>query len=97
MIPKRWNEILRCLPIALFISLTLFIYLFTSDKKSVLFKASDDDGEPNTYDYQDSFLDDGTQPKDDSDVSEDSSEEEDIKGLVKEAKKFKKNKKLRQK
>ena len=74
--------------------------LFT-DRRSVLNQASDDDGEPNTYDYRDGFLDDGTQENDKSDVSDEPSdeeeEEEDIKGLLKEANKFKKNKKLRQK
>jgi aprataxin and PNK-like factor len=63
--------------------------------------ASDDDGEANTYDYNDSFLDDGTQrTKHSDDASATPSEEddeEDLKSLKKEAKKFMKNKKLRQK
>ena len=32
--------------------------LHVPDKRSVLHRTSDDDGEPNTYDYGDSFMDD---------------------------------------
>lgn len=71
-------------------------------KKSVLEKEADDDGGPNTYDYKDSFLDDrdisGSEEscpdpeEEDSDyVPEDS---QDVRDLVKEAKAFKKNKKM---
>ncbi len=67
------------------------------DKRSVLHQASDDDGEPNTYDYDDSFLDDehavgsessssyGDPEDEDSDYNP---EEEDVRSLVKEAKSF---------
>lgn len=55
---------------------------------------ADDDDLPDTYDYQDSFIDDGTQPsegeaEDDSDYDA----EEDIRGLAKEAKAFVRGKK----
>ena len=62
--------------------------------KLVTHGAEDDDDQPDTYDYQDSFIDDGTQPsegeaEDDSDYDA----EEDIKGLAKEAKTFVRGKK----
>ena len=55
---------------------------------------TEDDDLPDTYDYQDSFIDDGTQPsegeaEDDSDYDA----EEDIKGLTKDAKSFIRGKK----
>ncbi|GFO48216.1 Aprataxin and pnk-like factor [Plakobranchus ocellatus] len=55
---------------------------------------TEDDDMPDTYDYQDSFIDDGTQPsegeaEDDSDYDA----EEDIRGLNKEAKSFVRGKK----
>ena len=65
--------------------------------------ASDDDGEPNTYDRTDSFLDDGTiedegedsSPFDPADDDSDfEPEEEDIARLKREAKGFLKNKKM---
>ena len=81
-----------------------------SDKKSVLHNASDDDGEANTYDYQDSFINDASQTVKDSVDSVDPAKEangeeggeeeeeeeaaEDVKALVKEAKGFMKNKKM---
>ena len=72
-------------------------------KKSVHQGASDDDGEANTYDRTDSFLDDGTIEDDDEDstpfdpAEEDSDfepEKEDIARLKREAKGFLKNKKM---
>ena len=69
---------------------------------SVLAGASDDDGDINTYDYDDSFLDDVElssksssnfgEEETDSDWEPDDSE--DVKNLVKEAKSFMKNKKM---
>ena len=36
-----------------------YVFCFVGKKKqSVVAGASDDDGEPNTYDYEDSFIDD---------------------------------------
>lgn len=55
----------------------------------------DDDGLPNTYDYNDSFIDDCTQRDSESDSEFDDSE--DIRDLKRDAKKFIKNKKLYQK
>ena len=72
---------------------------------SVLHNASDDDGEPNTYDRDDSFIDDKTQKEsaetydpanEDSDYEPDDSQE-DVKELMKEAKGFMKNKKMQKK
>ena len=62
----------------------------------MLHKASDDDGEPNTYDYDDSFIEDtrkrrDSEAEDSAELSE--SEEEDVKRLVKEARGFMRNKK----
>ena len=74
-----------------------------SDKRSVLRHASDDDGEPNTYDYQDSFLDDGTLHDDNSSSGFDPSEgdsdydpeaEEDLTALKREARGFLRNRKM---
>ena len=73
-----------------------------TDKRSVLNAASDDDGEANTYDYKDSFIDDvdGDDSDDDdesqSPLDEDSDfdPEEDLKSLKKEAKGFMRNKKM---
>lgn len=63
----------------------------------------DDDGLPNTYDYQDSFIDD-VQSSEESDESDpnpvdsdsdfDPENSEDIRKLVKDAKGFIKNKKM---
>lgn len=73
----------------------------STGKKSVHAGASDDDGEPNTYDRTDSFLDDGTISGEDSSpfdpADEDSDfepEEEDIARLKKEARGFLRNKKM---
>jgi len=78
-----------------------------ADVKSVLHGASDDESVPNTYDYDDSFIDDGRRPRagrartqrsrDDDESAADSDEEEDVRRLVKEAKGFVKNDKLAQK
>eukprot|EP00918_Siedleckia_nematoides_P078709 GHVU01172306.1.p1 GENE.GHVU01172306.1~~GHVU01172306.1.p1 ORF type:complete len:204 (+),score=53.85 GHVU01172306.1:291-902(+) len=72
--------------------------LRAKDKISVLHEASDDDGEANTYDYNDSFLDDEGKATVESSLGQDSgsdySEDEDVQRLVKEAKGFVKNKKL---
>ncbi len=35
-----------------------FFFFLHSEKKSLVEGDSDDDGQPNTYDYQDSFIDD---------------------------------------
>ncbi len=62
--------------------------------------ASDDDGEANTYDRNDSFLDDGTLSDESStfdpadEESDYTPEDEDIGRLKKEAKGFLKNKKM---
>lgn len=71
-------------------------------KSAVAGDADDDDGEVNTYDYNDSFIDDiGQSDSEESsdDVEEDSEWEpedsENIRSLVKEANSFKKNKKMR--
>ena len=68
---------------------------FETDLKSVLHGASDDESVPNTYDYDDSFIDDSKKHKEtQSDDEEfDESEEEDIRRLVKEAKGFIRSKK----
>lgn len=70
----------------------------STKKKSVIDSRSDDDGEPNTYDYDDSFIDDGMTSSegyenddDDSDFNpggDKESEDEDIQELVSEAKEF---------
>lgn len=55
----------------------------------------EDDAGPNTYDYNDSFINDETQKDSQSDGEEENvSSEEDITALKKEAKKFVKNDKL---
>ena len=59
--------------------------------------ASDEDGEPNTYDYEDSFLTkEGSDldPSTSSEESEWSPEEENVRSLVKEAKGFIRNRKM---
>ena len=71
-------------------------------KVSALAGDSDDDGEPNTYDYNDSFIDDADQPSEESTEyggeSEDSDwapgDNEDVSELVDEAKDFMSNKKM---
>ncbi len=70
-------------------------------KKGVLEGASDDDGETNTYDRNDSFLDDGTLSDEESETFDPADEEsdynpedEDIGRLKKEARGFLKNKKM---
>ena len=78
------------------------IQTFFSGKRSVLDKDDDADSQPNTYDYNDSFIDDAgasdssesyADPADeDSDWEAEGSQ--DIRDLKKEAKAFKKNKKL---
>lgn len=96
----------------LYSSVLFFFYFSTfpfSDVKSVLHNASDDDGCPNTYDYNDSFIDDKTgQTVDDSEnaistvessvgaaTQDDAlSEKEDIKELVAEAQSFLNNDKM---
>ncbi|KAK2150047.1 hypothetical protein LSH36_427g08042 [Paralvinella palmiformis] len=73
------------------------------DKKSVLRGTNDDDGEPNTYDYEDSFLtkDGGSgvesSTSSDNPTDEDSEwspEEENVRSLIKEAKGFIRNRKM---
>ena len=73
------------------------------DKKSVLHGASDDEGEANTYDYDDSFMDDSTlKTKDesgssnsgDSDSSFEVEGSQDVRDLAKEAKSFIKSPKM---
>ena len=67
---------------------------------SLLHGDSDDDGEPNAYDYNDSFLDDSDESA--SELSPDDSEDSewapasdsDVKELVSEAKGFLRNKKM---
>ena len=68
---------------------------------SALAGDSDDDGEPNTYDYTDSFIDDDGQSSEESTEyggeSEDSDwgpPDEDVSELVDEAKHFVSNKKM---
>lgn len=69
---------------------------------SALAGDSDDDGEPNTYDYNDSFIDDANQSSDESTEyggeSEDSDwgpgDNEDVSELMDEAKGFISNKKM---
>ena len=74
----------------------------------MLYKDSDDDGEANTYDYKDSFIDDDTQGKsvgnstydpadEDSDYDPEAEADEDVQRLKKEAKGFMKNTKLQKK
>ncbi|XP_057316408.1 aprataxin and PNK-like factor [Hydractinia symbiolongicarpus] len=75
----------------------------STKKKSIIDSRSDDDGEPNTYDYDDSFIDDGMTSSesyenddDDSDFNpggDKESEDEDIQELVSEAKEFVNNRK----
>ncbi|ESO96546.1 hypothetical protein LOTGIDRAFT_159962 [Lottia gigantea] len=73
----------------------------TAGKKSVLQGDEDDNGERNTYDYNDSFLDNNEAEESEEsffDPAEEDSdydpESEDVAGLLKEAKGFQKNKKL---
>nr|XP_014344385.1 PREDICTED: aprataxin and PNK-like factor [Latimeria chalumnae] len=67
--------------------------------KSVLDGDSDDDGNSNDYDLNDSFIDDEEEEEEydhsdeDSDWQPDSEEREDIDTLMKEAKRFSKNQK----
>ena len=71
-------------------------------KVSALAGDSDDDGEPNTYDYTDSFIDDDDKTSEESmeygGDSEDGDwapdEDEDVSALVGEAKDFMSNKKM---
>ena len=69
-----------------------------SDKKSVLAGASDDDGEPNTYDRDDSFIAESASLEQTQEASGEEEESEDekeqIQQMKKEAKDFMKNKKL---
>jgi len=75
--------------------------LFTA-KVSALAGDSDDDGEPNTYDYNDSFIDDADKTSEESTEyggeSEDSdwapADNEDVSELMDEAKDFMSNKKM---
>lgn len=57
----------------------------------------EDDGQPNTYDYNDSFIDDNTQKNEESESESDYEDSEDIRDLKKNASKFVKNKKMYQK
>lgn len=74
----------------------------TTAKISALAGDSDDDGQPNTYDYNDSFIDDDNQTSEESmeygGESEDSDwapgDNEDVSELVDEAKGFMSNKKM---
>ena len=78
--------------------------LFLGNESKSKKKGADeeDDDEPNTYDYNDSFINDASQANDkessgESEESEEGSDEEsgeDVSKLKKEAKKFIKNKKL---
>ena len=80
------------------------VHVSSTDKKSMLHGASDDDGEANTYDYNDSFIDNinksdsgeesSVENQSDSDWEPDLGSEEDVRGLVKEAKGFVRNKKM---
>ena len=71
-------------------------------KVSALAGDSDDDGEPNTYDYTDSFIDDNDQTSEESTEYGGDSEDgdwapdvtEDVSELVDEAKDFMTNKKM---
>lgn len=54
----------------------------------------EDEDLPNTYDYTDSFIDDGTQGDFQSESESDFDESEDIRDLKRDAKEFIKNKKL---
>jgi len=69
-------------------------------KKKVANDEEDDESKPNTYDYNDSFINDESQKRSHSDDEEEedgseSSEGEDIAALKKEAKKFVKNDKMK--
>ena len=78
-----------------------------SGKKSVVAGDSDDEDAPNTYDYNDSFLNDeqvsgssssgNDKASDDSDWGPEVEDSQDIRDLKKEAKGFIKNKKMQQK
>ena len=79
-----------------------------ADKKSVLYGATDDESVPNTYDYTDSFIDDGSvthsrrrrrrrSPGSRSGSSSGASGDDGVTRLVNEAKQFVRNKKLAQK
>lgn len=78
------------------------VSLLLTAKVSALTGDSDDDGEPNTYDYNDSFIDDADQPSEESTEyggeSEDSDwapgDNEDVSELIDEAKDFMSNKKM---
>jgi len=83
--------------------ITWYHDLHTAKKISALAGDSDDDGEPNTYDYTDSFIDDtNLSPGDDSTEyggeSEDSdwapADHEDVSEVIDEAKDFVSNKKM---
>ncbi|XP_002732503.1 uncharacterized protein LOC100368976 isoform X2 [Saccoglossus kowalevskii] len=82
-----------------------------AEKKSVLDGASDDESQPNTYNYDDSFIDDegllveeggdesssSYEQDADSDWEPDTLEKDQVKDLVKEARGFVKNKKMQKK
>jgi hypothetical protein len=70
---------------------------YISAKKSVVDKDEEEDDLPDTYDYNDSFIDDNTQKESRSEAESDAESSEDIHRLKKDAKKFVKNKKLYQK
>ena len=83
-------------------SLTWSLNSVLTEGKSVLQDVSDDDGEPNTYDYNDSFInDEGVSSEDDYSPSDDenwmpnaSESEEDVNELLEEAKDFTSNPKM---
>ncbi len=83
------------------------ILCYAPDEKSVLNEDDDDDGGANTYDYNDSFIDDKGPSLEKENSSENGEEEEeaasgedgsdfeeDLNGLKKDAKAFQKNKKI---
>ena len=101
-----WRVILPYLPLVKkYLPLTITLPLANisfSDKRNALRGASDDDGEPNTYDYDDSFLtkegsevDASTSSDNPTDEDSDwSPEEENVRSLIKEAKGFIRNQKM---
>ena len=72
------------------------VAILVTKKKTKSEDEEEDDGLPNTYDYNDSFINDTSQSLSQAQRSDDDSDEEaeDIEALKKEAKSFMKNRKM---
>lgn len=84
----------------LLVSLKFCLLILCFAVTSLLTGDSDDDGQPNAYDYNDSFLDDSDESasslslEDSEDSDWDPGSDSDLKELVSEAKGFLRNKKM---